>query len=136
MSFTRLRYHIVTATRGRRCFIDDRIEGVVHDEIAEAIDEAGGRVVAVGGIEDHVHVVAAIRPDVAVADVVSRFKAHTSRLVPREFPSHSNFGWQSGYGAFTLWPDDMDDVVEYVRNQKRHHRRETLRERLERIDVG
>jgi len=136
MSFTRLRYHIVFATKNRRRYLKDEVESFVHDTLCARAEQLDCRVLEVGGIPDHVHLVSAIRPSVAVSNFVAKLKAVSSGKVSREFPSsHADFGWQQGYSAFTLFPSQVNDVCEYVRNQKEHHRRETLRDVLEQIET-
>jgi REP element-mobilizing transposase RayT len=133
MSFTRLRYHVVFGLKHRACAIDDKIEPLIYTTLQEHAESLDCRLIEVGGTYDHVHLVAAIRPSVAVSKFVSKLKAVSSGAVSREYPSHSGFAWQSGYGAFTLFPNQLEEVCEYVRHQKQHHGDGDLWEALEKM---
>jgi hypothetical protein len=39
-----------------------------------------------------------------------------------------NFGWQDGYGGFTVSKSNIPDVINYIRNQREHHRKKTFQE--------
>jgi len=78
------------------------------------------QMLAVGGISDHVHMLIRIPVDRPLADVIRDFKANSSRWM-RETAPH--FGWQEGYGAFSVSPSRTKNVIRYIRNQEEHHRK-------------
>ena len=121
MSFTRLRYHIVTATKDHAPAITKEVEAVLYPALQRKAQGEGGKLLAVGGVADHVHVVAAVPPTVALSDFVRAVKAGSSRAVSRAEFCGGQFRWQSGYGAFTLNPLDLSRVIAYVTHQKQHH---------------
>ena len=131
MSFTRLRYHIVFATKERRRFMKKRLRPDIYAILEEIAESQGGKTLEVGCVDDHVHIVPAIPPDVAVESFTKELKRQSSIQLKQVDPSLADFRWQSGYGAFTTSRWDMEGVLEYVRNQEEHHRRGSLREFLE-----
>ncbi len=132
MSHTRLVIHIVFATKARRPIISGAVEKVLHRELWEIPFRIGGQSFAVGGTEDHAHVVAAVPATLSVSQYVAKLKANSSRRVREKFPN-LDFRWQEGYGAFTVSPFDMEGVVEYVENQKEHHATGTVADEFETI---
>ena len=38
------------------------------------------------------------------------------------------FGWQDGYGAFTVSASNVPSVVAYIQGQREHHRTKTFQE--------
>ena len=38
------------------------------------------------------------------------------------------FEWQDGYGAFTVSKSQVPDLIEYIQNQREHHRKKTFQE--------
>lgn len=38
------------------------------------------------------------------------------------------FAWQKGYGAFSYSKSQRNNVIQYIRNQKKHHMGKTFRE--------
>ena len=65
----------------------------------------------VGGVEDHVHVLASLRPVHRIADVL------------RKENFDRRFTWQEGYAAFTVSPTATDSVRRYIATQEAHHRK-------------
>ena len=101
-SFCNLIYHIVFSTKARRPSLDDDIRSRVHEYMGGAIRNAGGTALIVNGTADHVHILAGLRQDKALSDVVRDLKANTSGWIHKTFPVRSEFAWQAGYGAFTV----------------------------------
>jgi putative transposase len=73
----------------------------------------------VGGVDDHVHILASLRPVHCVADVMRDLKKDSTNWVKENFDRH--FGWQEGYAAFTVSPSATDAVRNYIANQETHH---------------
>lgn len=128
MSFTSLRYHVTTATKYRRPFITEEVEPLLFRDIRDKAETLGGKVFAINGVEDHIHLVVSIPASIAVDHFVGQLKATATRLVRKR--GHE-FEWQVGYSAFTVSAFEMDDLLEYVRRQKEHHAKGTIRQALE-----
>jgi len=82
----------------------------------------------INGVEDHVHLLAKLRPDKAVSDVLRDLKCNASGWMHDVFPSMKNFSWQRWYGAFTVSQSNVEDVRNYIRRQKEHHRKISFRD--------
>ena len=126
MPYTRLRYHLVWATKHRDPMITEEMEEPIRIALFNKAKDKRGQIVVVGGVKDHIHVVVAIPPSIDVSAFVRELKTASSRAVKSAFPHKSIFGWQKGYGAFTVDPYTMDGVVQYVVNQKQHHAQNKL----------
>jgi REP-associated tyrosine transposase len=101
-SYTNLLYHIIFSTKDRRPFLTDVYETRPHDYIGGTIRGLGGISLEVNGTEDHVHVLAKLRPDKALSDMLRELKANASGWMHDVFPDLDKFSWQHGYGAFTV----------------------------------
>ncbi|WP_168210905.1 IS200/IS605 family transposase [Persicimonas caeni] len=123
MPFTRFRFHIVFATKGRAKWIDAEIEEFLYPVLISSAARNDGKIITLGGVEDHVHLIAAIKPKVAPSHFIDRTKSESSGAIRRNFRRRRNFKWQVGFGAFTLSALDYQDAVRYVEKQKEHHRR-------------
>jgi REP element-mobilizing transposase RayT len=125
-SHCNLLYHIVFSTKGREPWLEGDILPRVHEYLGGAVRSEGGVALIVGGTADHVHILAKLRQDKAVADVVRDIKANSSGW----FHSTSRrcaFAWQAGYGAFTVSFSQLDRVRAYIDGQAAHHRRVDFR---------
>jgi len=126
-SYTNLLYHIVYATKERRPLIDDEFQPRLYDYIGGTIRGLKSTSLEIGGVEDHVHILAKLPPTIAVADFLEKLKANTSKWaksVRREF------GWQEGYSAFTVSESQVNRVRRYIQNQREHHAKVSFRDEL------
>ena len=101
-SYTNLLYHIIFSTKDRRSLITDSYQTRLYDYIGGTIRKLGGISLELNGTEDHVHLLAKLRPDKAVSDVLRDLKANASGWMHDVFPEVKDFSWQRGYGAFTM----------------------------------
>jgi REP element-mobilizing transposase RayT len=129
MTYWRTYYHIVWATKYREPLITLEVEATLYPAIVGKANELGAIVYALNGTVDHVHLVAAIPPRLAVASVVGEIKGRSSHVVNHHFPI--DFAWQVGYGVLTFGEKHLPWVVGYVDRQKEHHVAQTLHARLE-----
>ena len=132
MAHWRLFYHFVWATKNREPLLTPELRTPVFRYLAGKGRELGATVLAVSGVEDHMHVVAAVPPRVAPAEFVKRLKGASSRLVSKEY--ELAFAWQEGYGVYSLSEEHVPAAVEYVRRQNEHHLGDTLVGAWERVD--
>jgi putative transposase len=134
--YTRLYVHLVWATWDRLPLIEEEIRDRVYRCILAEAAEMGCSVGAIGGIEDHVHILARCAPAVAVSSLVKQVKGASSRLVQREIRPGDFFKWQGSYGAFSIAETDIPRVRRYIRRQEEHHRTGRLSPALERMSLG
>ena len=120
-SYTDPLYHIVFSTKDRRPLIRPQYESRLRDYVGGTIRSLLGICLELNGTEDHVHILAKLRPDHAVSDVVRDLKANASGWMHDVFPSLKNFSWQRGYGAFTVSQSNVDEVRRYITRQKEQH---------------
>ena len=120
MAFWRLHYHLIWTTYQREPLIDAAREVLIHQTVYGKAKELGLLIHAVGGIEDHLHVVASIPPRLSVADCVGKLKGASSHRVNLEVRDGA-FRWQGGYGALSIGARSLAQAIAYVRNQREHH---------------
>jgi len=82
----------------------------------------------IGGVENHLHIITHVHPTIAIAYLVKDIKIASSKYIKTEniFPNFN--GWQDGYGAFTYSISAKDNLIEYVKNQKEHHKRASFKD--------
>jgi REP element-mobilizing transposase RayT len=131
-TYTRLVYHIVFATKGRVPVLTANVRQRVHEYIGGTVKGLNGVALAVGGTEDHVHVVVSLSATHCLADFVRELKKAASHWIRSEIGMQS-FAWQEGYGAFTVSNDVVPTAVAYVNDQEAHHRTEGSQAELLRL---
>ena len=127
-SHTNLLYHVVFSTKGRQQWLDAETSSRLYQYLSGAIHSEGGVGISINGCPDHIHILAKLRQDKAVSDVLRTIKANSSGWIHRTFNSLRGFGWQNGYGAFTVSQSQVDKVQRYIANQQEHHQRVSFKE--------
>ncbi len=125
MPYWKLYYHLVWATFERHPLITPEREAIVRTTLYSKAKDLRAVLHVVGGVADHVHVVASIPPVLSVAACVKQLKGASSRAVNVQASAGQIFRWQEGYGALSLGERSLSTVVAYVKNQPRHHREQT-----------
>jgi putative transposase len=134
-AYTDLFVHLVWATSGRASLILESIEGPLFAAMADKCRELRCPPLAVGGMPDHVHLLIALSPAVAVSKLVKEVKGASAHLIPHRLAPDTPFRWQGGYGAFTLRKEDTLVVRRYVLHQKTHHASRTTHSEWERAEA-
>jgi putative transposase len=132
--WTQLFVHLVWSTWRRAPLLTADVRPRVYAVLLHTATELRTETIAIGGIDDHVHVLLRIPPTLAIADVVQRLKGGSSHFVTHVLKHPEPFRWQGGYGAFTVTKRAVPHVRGYVLNQESHHRDGTLYRDLERTE--
>lgn len=127
-TYVALHYHIVFATKHREPWIRQDIEERVWSYLAGIATEHAMAPLAIGGLEDHLHVVVGIPSTMTLSRAVQLLKGGSSRWIRQTFPELEGFGWQEGYGAFTVSKSSLSATVAYVARQRERHVARTFQE--------
>ena len=127
-TFTSLRYHIVFSTKNREPWLFPENEQQIWNYVGGVARENGMQAIVVGGYNDHLHVLVAIPPVLAVSKAIQMLKGASSRWIHQTFNDMAFFAWQDGYGAFTVGLSQVADTVRYIEGQREHHRQRTFQE--------
>jgi putative transposase len=120
-TFTKLLYHCVFSTKQRRPFLTADVMERLVPFVGGIIRERSGKLLAMNGPADHVHLLAILPARRAVSDVLRDVKAGSSGWIHDTFPDVRDFAWQEGYGAFTVSTSGKRGVMDYIERQQRHH---------------
>ena len=124
MSFTKLNYHIVFSTKMREQTITEAYEREFYAYALGVINALGGHLYRIGGMPDHVHILVALKAEQCLSDFVKQLKQSTSHWLKGNPNFRAWQGWENGYSAFTCSPTEISKVVEYIKGQKQHHKKE------------
>ncbi len=124
--FTQLYLHCVWATWDRLPLLTLPLEQPIYAAILAKCRELKCEPLAIGGIQDHVHLLVRLHTTVAVADLLKEIKGASSHLATHVITPGEFFKWQGAYGAFTLRKEDAPDVKRYIEQQKEHHAQNDL----------
>jgi putative transposase len=126
--FTNLLFHIVYSTKYRKPTIEKSWQDELYGDVGGVIRENKGSLLCMGGVSDHVHLLAKLSPTIAISDMLRLIKTNSSKMVNDKLKPRIAFEWQLGYGAFSVSESQVGKVKEYVLNQEEHHRHRTFQE--------
>jgi putative transposase len=129
-SFTSCLVHCVFSTKERRRLITPVLQERLWPYLGGIAREHKMKMLAVDGVEDHVHSLLSIPATLPIAKAVQLLKGNSSKWIHETFPDQRLFGWQEGYGAFSIGVSGVDETMAYIRNQKEHHRSRSFKEEL------
>ncbi len=125
---TKLTYHIVFSTKYRHPLIQIALQKRLYEYIGGIIRAQNGHLIEIGGIEDHIHLLANLSPTKAISDSIREIKANASKWSNALPDQTKRFEWQKGYGAFTVSYSQIESVRHYIQNQREHHQTNTFEE--------
>jgi len=127
-TFTNLLTHIVFSTKDRLPQIEDDLKAQLCPYMGGILRELDGKASIINGTSDHVHLLVQSPPVLALSDAMRVLKTNSSKWVHERWPARDKFGWQTGYGAFSVSKSNADAVSRYIADQAEHHLKKTFQE--------
>jgi putative transposase len=129
-------YHFIWATKNREPFLQDRVEALTTANIRDVSAQLGAIIRAVGLVDDHIHIAVSIPPRLSIPTFVRELKTQSNHAInnSRLLPPNVEFSWQREYGMFTFGRNSLEDIADYVKNQRHHHSVGTIRPYFEITD--
>ena len=125
-SYSQCFVHLVWSTRRRKNIIPQQLLVPLWEYFIGVGYNKDTRVVAAGGMPNHVHLAIELMPTTRLSDAISAFKANSSRWLKEQ--GVRQFVWQRGYGAFSVSVGNLEQVKRYIQNQAKHHKKITYEE--------
>lgn len=119
-------YHIVFCTRNREMTIPMAYKEDVYRFIWRIITDHNSKLIRIGGIQNHIHILLNLHPSVALSDLVKAIKSQTSGWMATDKRFDMFKGWATGYYASSISPDTHKGVIEYIKAQETHHKTHAL----------
>ena len=139
-SLAKILVHAVFSTKDRRPFLRDKpLCEELHRYLGGILAGHDCQPLIVGGVEDHVHILAVLARTVTAADMVKEAKRGSSLWLKTKSPALHDFAWQNGYGIFSIGFSQVETVRNYIAGQEEHHRKvsfqDEFRELLKRYEI-
>ncbi|HEU4699556.1 MAG TPA: transposase [Gemmatimonadales bacterium] len=123
----RIYFHIVWTTRGREPLINLRTAEFLVRHLCHVAQEERARVLEVGIVATHLHVLVTLAPMTQLPRLLQRWKGASVYLANREgLAAPHELRWADGYTAETVSPRQLDRVRAYLRGQSEHHPRDAI----------
>jgi putative transposase len=132
-TYRQIYYQIVFSTKNRETSISEEHEQDLYKYIWGIINNHKCKLYRINSMPDHIHIFSDLNPTICLSDYVKAIKVASSIWMKEtgNFPHFS--GWQEGYGAFTYSNRERDMIIDYVKNQKEHHHKETFYDEYKRL---
>lgn len=115
-------YHTVFSTKQRANLIKPELEARLYPFIGGIARDLRCTLLAINGMPDHVHLLVRYRPDLSHSELLQQVKGRSSKWINDTFPQFAPFGWQEGYGGFSVSKSMVTEVEAYIARQKEHHK--------------
>ena len=114
--------HCVFSTKERRKTLTPEMTSRLEPYLTGIARANGFKILAARAVQDHAHVLLSLPASIALAKAMQLVKGGSSKWIHDTFPATQAFGWQEGYGAFSIGISGLQATIAYIENQEEHHR--------------
>ena len=132
-TYTQIHIHTVFAVQNRLSLIKTDWQDRLYQYIIAIIQNQGHKVLSIGGVSDHIHILFGFRPTQSLSELMQNVKRDSSAWIYKEKLVVGKFSWQEGYGAFSYSKSQIPQVIKYIENQEIHHKKRTFVEEYRKI---
>lgn len=126
-------YHVIFGTTHRQPTIEETNCRELYQYISGVIKNKNCKLYRINGTEDHIHIFSDLHPTVSLSDYIKDIKVASSVWMKASGKFQKFKAWQEGYGAFTYSIREKDMIINYIKNQKEHHKTETFYDEFKRL---
>jgi REP element-mobilizing transposase RayT len=90
------------------------------------ISNKGHKVLTMGGMPDHIHILVSMSPTQSPSDLMADVKRSSSLWINQNRLVMGKFSWQEGFGAFSYGKSQIPDIADYIDKQEKHHKKQTF----------
>ena len=123
--------HLVFSTKDRRPLLCDKAtRDALHAYLGGISKQLDCAPIQIGGMEDHVHILARFGRTVTQAEWVKELKRVSNAWLKERGCDYADFEWQGGYADFSVSQSNLEPVKQYIAGQEEHHRKVGFQDEL------
>ena len=123
--------HLVLSTKERLPLLRDKAtREALHAYLGGISKQLECPPIIVGGVEDHIHMLARFGRTITQAEWVKELKRVSNLWLKEQGPPYADFQWQGGYADFSVSQSNLDAVTKYIMGQEEHHRKMTFQDEV------
>ena len=123
--------HLDFSTKERRPFLRDKpTRDALHAYLGGISKQLECPPIRVGGVEDHVHILARFGRTITQAEWVKELKRVSNLWLKEQGREYGDFQWQGGYADFSVSRSNLEQVTEYIARREEHHHTMTFQDEL------
>lgn len=127
-TFSQIYIQIVFAVKNRDGLISPKWEKELYKYITGIVQNKNQKMIAINGTQDHIHILIGMKPSCCLSDLVREIKKASNSFIKEQKFTSFKFEWQEGFGAFSYNQSALTNVIEYINNQKTHHKKKNFKE--------
>ena len=127
-SLSKVYVHITFSTKNREKTFGENIQPALFEYLGGICKGLDCNPIRVGGTDDHIHILCTLSRKITQASLIEQLKVESSKWMKTKGINYRQFYWQHGYGIFSVNPTEIEAVVNYINNQREHHRSKTFQE--------
>lgn len=138
-TYTQIHIQFIFAVKYRKGVILASWKDELYKYLTGIVQNNKHKMISINGMPDHIHLLAGIRPSQSILDLMKDLKGSSSKWINEKKFIKERFEWQEGYGAFSYGKSQVKNVISYIENQEKHHKRKSFKEEyldfLKKFDV-
>jgi REP element-mobilizing transposase RayT len=127
-TYTQIYIQVVFAPQGRQNLIRQERKEELQKYMTGIVTRQGQKLIAIHCMPDHTHLLIGLKPNIALSDLVGDIKTGSTNHINENRWVPGRFSWQEGFGAFSYSHSQLTGVIDYIRDQVKHHARKTFRQ--------
>jgi REP element-mobilizing transposase RayT len=125
--------HGILGVKNRENLINLDIESEIYELIKTELINLNCYVEEINGTANHVHILFLLNPQKSISDIFKQVKGSVSHEINLKNITNNKFSWQVGYGAFSVSQSKIHEIINYIKNQKEHHKKMTFKEEYDKF---
>jgi REP element-mobilizing transposase RayT len=127
-TFSQIYIQAVFAVKNRNAIIQPEWESELYKYITGIVQNKEQKMLAINGTNNHIHILIGMKPTCCLSDLIREIKKSSNAFIKEKRFTRYSFQWQEGYGAFSYSHSALNNVIQYIQNQKEHHKKKTFKE--------
>ncbi|MFH0867224.1 MAG: IS200/IS605 family transposase [Bacteroidota bacterium] len=122
-SLVKMYLHIVYSTKHRSKVLVPEIQPDLFAYTGGICNNLECQPIKIGGYLDHIHILCLLSKKITLINFLQEIKTSSSKWIKTQGKCFSQFHWQDGYGAFSVSPNQVQIVSNYISKQNEHHKK-------------
>lgn len=127
-TFTKIYIQFVFSVKTRKNQLHNSFKEELHKYITGIVKNCGCKLLCINSVPDHIHIFVAMGTRISIGDLMKEVKSSSSKFINDNRLTKIKFAWQDGYGAFSYSESQVNNVIEYINSQEKHHKKKTFKE--------
>jgi REP element-mobilizing transposase RayT len=127
-TYSQIYIQTIFAVQSRNAIIQPAWEEELFKYITGIVQNKGQKMLSINGTSNHIHFFIGMKPTCCLSDLIREIKKSSNTFVKERKFTPYNFQWQESFGAFSYGHSQLTDVIQYIKKQKEHHKKQTFKE--------